>query len=262
MLETLAGAIIALLLLPPLLLGIGGLLLMVGGLLPENARLARAIVRCPATQKAETIELASPSRSEPDGKVTACSAFRKPAPITCEKCPGLEQVRWVRLWALCPRWSLTAGGLIGSAQAENHGKAQGAEVQQDRPGVENVSAQDPWPTKRRASMRKLASIVVFTAVAALSGYARADGAETFSKKCATCHGKDGKGKTQMGEKLKVRDLSDPAVQAKIKDDEMEKQINEGTKDKQTGKERMPAFKGKLTPAEIKDVIKFVHTLKP
>jgi mono/diheme cytochrome c family protein len=86
---------------------------------------------------------------------------------------------------------------------------------------------------------------------------RAEPAEIFNKKCASCHGKDGKGKTKQGEKLKIKPLSD----GKATDAEAEQQIADGAKDKETGKERMPAFKGKLTPAEIKDLVKYGRTLK-
>lgn len=91
--------------------------------------------------------------------------------------------------------------------------------------------------------------------------ALADGADLFAKRCASCHGKDGKGKTKMGEKLKIRDLTDAKVQAEITDAGAEKGLTEGVKDKETGKERMPAFAGKLTGAEIQELVRYVRTLK-
>lgn len=110
---------------------------------------------------------------------------------------------------------------------------------------------------------KLATIALSFLVLAGVSAARADDAtqENFNKKCATCHGKDGSGKTTMGLKLKARDLGDPAVQDKLTDAQIQTQIENGAKDKETGKERMPAFKDKLKPDEIQTMIKYVRTLK-
>jgi mono/diheme cytochrome c family protein len=91
--------------------------------------------------------------------------------------------------------------------------------------------------------------------------AAAGGKEDYAKQCVSCHGPDGKGKTKMGEKLKIEDLTDAKVQAKFSDDQAAKDIAEGIKDKDTGKVLMPAKKDKLTPEQIKEVVSFVRTLK-
>jgi mono/diheme cytochrome c family protein len=92
--------------------------------------------------------------------------------------------------------------------------------------------------------------------------ARADEtADLYVKKCATCHGRDGKGQTVMGKKLTIKDLTDPAVMSKITDEQIEEQIKNGVKDPATGKERMLSFKDKLTDDQIKAMTKFVRTLK-
>ena len=94
----------------------------------------------------------------------------------------------------------------------------------------------------------------------LTGTAIADGAELWAKKCALCHGKDGKGTTPMCEKLKCRDLTNPKVQAAFTDDQVTKSIIEGIKDK-SGNTVMPPFKEKLTTEEVKESVKFLRTLK-
>ena len=94
----------------------------------------------------------------------------------------------------------------------------------------------------------------------LTGTAIAAGAEIWAKKCALCHGKDGKGTTKMCEKLKCRDLTKPEVQAAFTDDQATKSINEGVKDS-SGKIVMPPYKGKLTAEEVKEIVKFLRTLK-
>lgn len=83
--------------------------------------------------------------------------------------------------------------------------------------------------------------------------ALADGAATFKGKCAMCHGPDGAGQTAMGKNLKLRDLRSADVQ-KQTDAELVKWITDG-------KGKMPAYKGKLTPAEIDAVVAIIRTLK-
>ncbi len=80
----------------------------------------------------------------------------------------------------------------------------------------------------------------------------------YKKKCAPCHGMDGKAKTKMGKKLKCRDLTDPAVQARVSDEAIVKSIKEGVTE--DGKVRMKPVTG-LSDAEIAEIVKFVRTLK-
>ena len=95
-------------------------------------------------------------------------------------------------------------------------------------------------------------------VAGMASAARADGAEMFGKKCAGCHGKDGKAATSMGKKLNIKDLTDAKVQAASTDAQWEKIILEGVKGAD-GKNTMPAFKG--TPAEAKELVKASRAFK-
>ena len=99
-------------------------------------------------------------------------------------------------------------------------------------------------------------VVLFLACMPVS--ARADGAEMFDKKCAGCHGKDGKATTTMGKKLNMRDLTNAKVQEGSTDAQWEKLILEGVKG-EGGKNVMPATKA--TPEEAKDLVKFVRTFK-
>lgn len=87
----------------------------------------------------------------------------------------------------------------------------------------------------------------------------ADVPENYTKECAKCHGKDGKGDTTMGKKLKVKDYTAAAVQAKMTDEEMTKAIKGGVKD-DAGRTRMKAY-DKLSDAEIKDLVAFIRTMK-
>ena len=84
--------------------------------------------------------------------------------------------------------------------------------------------------------------------------------EVFSQKCAGCHGKDGKAQTTMGKKLSVKDLTDAKVQAAAKDADWEKSITDGAKDA-SGKTVMPANKGKISPEDIKALVKVCRDFK-
>ena len=96
----------------------------------------------------------------------------------------------------------------------------------------------------------------------LGSIARADDtADLYVKKCATCHGRDGKGQTVMGKKLNIKDLTNPEVMSKVTDEQIEDQIKNGVKDPATGKDRMLSFKDKLTEDQIKALTKYVRTLK-
>lgn len=98
----------------------------------------------------------------------------------------------------------------------------------------------------------LLAVALLFCFAALPARAQ-DGASTFKAKCAACHGTDGKGDSSMGKALKVRDLSS---------DDVQKQTDAELTDVTTnGKGKMPAYKGKLTDDQIKQVIAYIRTLK-
>jgi mono/diheme cytochrome c family protein len=80
-----------------------------------------------------------------------------------------------------------------------------------------------------------------------------DAAALYKSKCQMCHGPDGKGDTAAGKKMGVKDINSPEV-AKMKDAEL---IEITT----NGKAKMPAYKGKLTDDQIKDLVKFMRGLK-
>lgn len=107
-------------------------------------------------------------------------------------------------------------------------------------------------------MKSLFSVMMAVAfVVGMAGAARADGKEMYGKKCAGCHGKEGKADTSMGKKLSMKDLSDPAVQKASTDAQWEKIILEGYK--ADGKTVMPATK--VTPEEAKELVKVCRSFK-
>jgi cbb3-type cytochrome c oxidase subunit III len=82
----------------------------------------------------------------------------------------------------------------------------------------------------------------------------ASGKVVYNKKCASCHGKDGKGKAKIAKAMKLDmkglDLTDKATTSK-KDSELIKATEDGV-----GK--MKGYKKKLTAKEIKDVVAYLR----
>jgi cytochrome c6 len=86
------------------------------------------------------------------------------------------------------------------------------------------------------------------AVAALSlvAVARADdAADLYAKRCASCHGKDGKA-TAVGQKMGAKDLTE----VKGSEAEIAATIS-------NGKGKMTAYKGKLSDEEINSLAGYV-----
>ena len=99
----------------------------------------------------------------------------------------------------------------------------------------------------RVTLAALSIALVFTAWAPAE-----TGADVF-KKCAACHGADGKGQTAMGKTMKLRDLASADVQ-KQSDADLTTIIAKG-------KNKMPAYDGKLTKEQTDLVVKYIRTLK-
>jgi mono/diheme cytochrome c family protein len=100
---------------------------------------------------------------------------------------------------------------------------------------------------------KTAFIILLAASVAAPAFAQAPGADTYKAKCAMCHGADGLAATPMAKNLKIVSFKDPSM-VKATD----AQFIASTKN---GKGKMPAYAGKLTDAQIKDVIAYIRTLQ-
>ena len=108
-------------------------------------------------------------------------------------------------------------------------------------------------------MKKL--VIIASAALAVSTIvaSAADAKENWEKTCGKCHGPDGQGKTKMGEKLGIKDLTDAKLQADLTDEKAAKSIKEGIKDSD-GKIKMKPAEG-LSDDEIKALVAYVRTLK-
>lgn len=83
----------------------------------------------------------------------------------------------------------------------------------------------------------------------------------WKTKCQSCHGADGKGQTDKGKKMQIRDLSAADWQAKKTDDDLKKAIKEGNKSEKDGvKKEMDAY-ADLSDEQLTGLIGFIRGLK-
>lgn len=90
------------------------------------------------------------------------------------------------------------------------------------------------------------------AFAATPSQAQAAGESLFKTKCAACHGQDGKGEVPMGKKLGARNLSSSEVQSQS-DAQLAEVVTKG-------KNKMPAYEGKLTKEQIGQLVAYIRDL--
>lgn len=93
---------------------------------------------------------------------------------------------------------------------------------------------------------------LFLLTASFAAASAQDAAATYAAKCKMCHGADGKG-GPAGKSMGVRDLTTPPASTES-DAEW---ITITTK----GKNKMPAYDGKLSADQITGVVKYIRTLK-
>lgn len=79
--------------------------------------------------------------------------------------------------------------------------------------------------------------------------------EIWSARCKVCHGMDGRGRTKKGRELKAPDFTSPRWQTHATDEGIVKAISEGIPE-----HKMPAFKDKLTPEEIRALVPYLRKL--
>jgi mono/diheme cytochrome c family protein len=100
-------------------------------------------------------------------------------------------------------------------------------------------------------VKNIAKAALLTALAASTTALLAQGADTYKSKCAMCHGADGSASTPAGKAMKT-----PAVATFAKESQAD--LIAIIKN---GKGKMPAYAGKLTDPQIKDVVVYMLSLK-
>jgi mono/diheme cytochrome c family protein len=87
---------------------------------------------------------------------------------------------------------------------------------------------------------------------AVRSQAQSAGETLLKTKCAACHGPDGKGEVPMGKKLSVPNLSSTEVQSQS-DVQLTGSVTKG-------KNKMPAYDGKLTKEQIGELVAYIRDL--
>jgi len=98
-----------------------------------------------------------------------------------------------------------------------------------------------------------AAVICLAASIVTPAFAQGSGADTYKVKCLMCHGADGQAATPAGKALKAASFKDPAA-VKATDNELIAIVK-------NGKNKMPAYAGKLTDGEIKAAVAHVRTLQ-
>lgn len=95
------------------------------------------------------------------------------------------------------------------------------------------------------------------ALASLSGFAGdgVDAAAVWDKQCKKCHAEDGSGKTTLGEKLEIKDYTDPASLAEWSDED----LFNATKDGVDGT-KMKGYGKKLSDEEIHALVAYMRAM--
>lgn len=79
-------------------------------------------------------------------------------------------------------------------------------------------------------------------------------AELYAKRCASCHGKDGRAKTFKAKFNHARNLTDAAWHDSVSDERIFNSI-------MNGRGKMPSFSKKLSQQEIESLVAYVRSLK-
>lgn len=106
--------------------------------------------------------------------------------------------------------------------------------------------------RNKTAVLIVTAMFVFALALATPASAADDAAALYKSKCVSCHAADGSGDTPAGKKTGAHAFSSPEVQ-KMTD----AQLIEVT---EKGKNKMPAYKGKLTDGQIKALVAYVKEL--
>lgn len=101
--------------------------------------------------------------------------------------------------------------------------------------------------------RSAAPALLLAASLAVPAFAQQPGQPTYQAKCVMCHGADGTGNTPVGKAMKLRSLKSPE-DLKATDAEL-------FRDTKDGVGKMHGYAGKLTDAQIHEVVAYIRALQ-
>jgi len=113
---------------------------------------------------------------------------------------------------------------------------------------------------KRSGLLALCTVLSLWATTALAE--ESDGERMFKNKCASCHGKDGGGKTKKGEQMGIGDISTAAWQKEFTDEKIKETMIKGLQREKDGKkQKMDPLGKELKDEEIAAIIKVIRGLK-
>ena len=100
-------------------------------------------------------------------------------------------------------------------------------------------------------VRNVGTAMLVVLLAGSVGFAQSSAEALYKAKCQMCHGEKGLADSGAGKAMKVKPVTDPDVK-KMSEAQMVEAV-------QNGMGKMQPFKGKLTDAQIKDVVTYFRT---
>jgi len=97
------------------------------------------------------------------------------------------------------------------------------------------------------------TIAMSRSVSALST-AGGDARSVYNSKCASCHGRDGRARSARAKREHARDMTSVEWQDSVSDERLYNSIS-------NGKGKMPAFKKKLSDAQIDELVSHIRRLR-
>ena len=96
-------------------------------------------------------------------------------------------------------------------------------------------------------------MIVMLAGLPFAAQAQSGSEAVYKSKCAMCHGADGSGSTPAGKAMGAKDFRSSDV-VKKSDAELQAAID-------NGRNKMPAYKGKLSAADVQGLVKYIRQLQ-
>jgi len=84
--------------------------------------------------------------------------------------------------------------------------------------------------------------------------AAGDARSVYNSKCASCHDRDGRARSKRARREHARDMSTGEWQDSVSDERIYNSIS-------NGKGKMPAFKKKLSEAQIDELVSYIRRLR-
>jgi mono/diheme cytochrome c family protein len=84
----------------------------------------------------------------------------------------------------------------------------------------------------------------------------------FEAKCASCHGDDGRGRTELGREMGIADMTKAAYWKDLTLEKARQEVLDGLKRTVNGKQQeMKPFRGRLTPEQVDALNLYASSLK-